>query len=131
MGLEKRSLRSLRYRNRTSEIPGKTLSSVTQRKQHNAIYVTQPIPLPSIILSICEAKHTVGINEPAAASRVNASIGILFIRVGEGEEGYAILRHFRTAHTGNKDCVGPSSRLATEWRSATYRYEKKRSCLIG
>ena len=76
---EKRSLRSLRYRNGISEISGKTLSNVTQGKQHNAISVTQTIPLARIVLST--AKHTVGINESATASRVNASIGILcFLR---------------------------------------------------
>ena len=45
-----------------------------QGKQHNAIIVTQTIPLARIVLSICEA-YNIGINE--SASRVNASIGIL------------------------------------------------------
>ena len=81
---EKRSLRSLRYRNgisqisvashadvlylrgssrvpalRTSvweaKISGDSLSRVTQRKQRNAIIVTQTIPLGRIVLSIGEA----------------------------------------------------------------------------
>ena len=38
------SLVSLRYRNGISEILGTTISSVTQAKQHNAIFVTQNIP---------------------------------------------------------------------------------------
>ena len=42
---EKRSLRSLRYRHGISEISDETLSSVTQGKQRNAIFVTQIIPL--------------------------------------------------------------------------------------
>ena len=35
---EKRSLISLRYRNGISEMSGPTISSVTQGKQHNAIF---------------------------------------------------------------------------------------------
>ena len=65
---EKRSLRSLRYRNRISKISGESLSRVTQGKQHNAIVVTQTIPLARIFYQW--AKHTVGINESAPASRV-------------------------------------------------------------
>ena len=67
---EKRSLRSLRYRNGISQISDDSLSRVTQGKQRNAIVVTQTIPLARIVLSIGEAKHTVGINESAPASRV-------------------------------------------------------------
>ena len=52
---EKRSFRSLRYRNRISQISGESLSCVTQGKQHNAIVVTQTIPLARIVLSIGEA----------------------------------------------------------------------------
>ena len=52
---EKRSLRSLSYRNGTSAISCEILSSVTQGKQHNAIFVTQNIPLAMIVLSIGEA----------------------------------------------------------------------------
>ena len=52
---EKRSLRSLCYRNRISKISGKSLSRVTQGKQRNAIVVTQTIPLARIDLSIGEA----------------------------------------------------------------------------
>ena len=52
---EKRSLRSLRYRNRISHISGESLSRVTQGKQRNAIVVTQTIPLTRIDLSIGEA----------------------------------------------------------------------------
>ena len=47
---EKRSLRSLRYRNGISKIPGGSLSRVTQGKQRNAIVVTQTIPLARIDL---------------------------------------------------------------------------------
>ena len=53
---EKRSLRSLRYRNGIPAISLETLSSVTQLgKQRNAIVVTQTIPLGRIVLSIGEA----------------------------------------------------------------------------
>ena len=52
---EKRSLRSLCYRNGISKIPGGSLSRVTQGKQRNAIVVTQTIPLARIDLSIGEA----------------------------------------------------------------------------
>ena len=52
---EKRSLRSLRYRNGISQISGDSLSRVTQGKQRNAIVVTQTIPLARIVLSIGEA----------------------------------------------------------------------------
>ena len=52
---EKRSLRSLRYRNGIPAISLETLSSVTQGKQRNAIVVTQTIPLARIVLSIGEA----------------------------------------------------------------------------
>ena len=52
---EKRSLRSLRYRNGVSRISGESLSRVTQGKQRNAIVVTQTIPLAKIVLSIDEA----------------------------------------------------------------------------
>ena len=52
---EKRSLRSLRYRNRTSQISGGSLSRVTQGKQRNAIVATQIIPLARIVLSMGEA----------------------------------------------------------------------------
>ena len=52
---EKRSLRSLRYRNGINAISLETLSSVTQGKQRNAIVVTQTIPLARIVLSIGEA----------------------------------------------------------------------------
>ena len=53
---EKRSLRSLRYRNGIPAISLETLSSVTQLgKQRNAIVVTQTIPLARIVLSIGEA----------------------------------------------------------------------------
>ena len=51
---EKRSLRSLRYRNRISKISGESVSRVTQGKQRNAIVVTQTIPLARIVLSIGE-----------------------------------------------------------------------------
>ena len=47
---EKRSLRSLRYRNGISHISGESLSRVTQGKQRNAIFVTQTIPLARIVL---------------------------------------------------------------------------------
>ena len=47
---EKRSLRSLRYRNGIPAISIETLSSVTQGKQRNAIFVTQTIPLARIVL---------------------------------------------------------------------------------
>ena len=52
---EKRSLRSLRYRNGISPISADSLSRVTQGKQRNAIVVTQTIPLVRIVLSIGEA----------------------------------------------------------------------------
>ena len=52
---EKRSLRSLRYRNGIPHIFGESLSRVTQGKQRNAIVVTQTIPLARIVLSIGEA----------------------------------------------------------------------------
>ena len=52
---EKRSLRSLRYRNGISQISGDSLSRVTQGKQRNAIFVTQTIPLARIVLLIGEA----------------------------------------------------------------------------
>ena len=52
---EKRSLRSLRYRNRISQISGESLSRVTPGKERNAIIVTQTIPLARIVLSIGEA----------------------------------------------------------------------------
>ena len=52
---ENMSLRSLRYRNRTSQISGESLSRVTQGKQRNAIVVTQTIPLARIVLSMGEA----------------------------------------------------------------------------
>ena len=52
---EKRSLRSLRYRNEIFENSCEILSSVTQGKEHNAISVTQNIPLAMIVLSIGEA----------------------------------------------------------------------------
>ena len=52
---EKRSLRSLSYRKRISEISGESLSRVTQGNQRNAIVVTQTIPLARIALSIGEA----------------------------------------------------------------------------
>ena len=52
---EKRSLRSLRYRNGISQISGESLSCVTQGKQPNSIIVTQTIPLARIVLSIGEA----------------------------------------------------------------------------
>ena len=42
----------LRYGN---GISGTTISSVTQGKQHNAIFVTQTIPLARKVLSIYEA----------------------------------------------------------------------------
>ena len=45
----------IRYRNGISENPGEILSSVTQGKQHNAIFGTQNIPLAMIVLSIGEA----------------------------------------------------------------------------
>ena len=48
---EKRSLISLRYRNGISKISGKILSSVTQGKQLNAIFVTQTITLVRIVSS--------------------------------------------------------------------------------
>ena len=51
---EKRSLRSLRYRNRISKISGESLSRLTQGKQSNVIVVTQTIPLARIVLSIGE-----------------------------------------------------------------------------
>ena len=47
---EKRSLRSLRYRNGIPAISLETLSSVTQGKQRNAIFVTQTIPLARMVL---------------------------------------------------------------------------------
>ena len=50
METEKRSLRSLRSRYGISAIFGKTLRSVTQGKQHNAIFVIQTIPLARIVL---------------------------------------------------------------------------------
>ena len=53
--LKRWSLRSLRCRNGISKNSGETLSSITQGKQHNAIFVTQTIPLGRIILSIGEA----------------------------------------------------------------------------
>ena len=52
---EKRSLRSLRYRNGISRTSGESLSRVTQGKQRNAIVETQTIPLARIVLSICKA----------------------------------------------------------------------------
>ena len=52
---EKRSLRSLRYRNGIPQISADSLSRVTQGKQRNAIVVTQTIPLARIVLSISEA----------------------------------------------------------------------------
>ena len=52
---EKRSLRSLRYRNGILHISGESLSRVTQGKQRNAIVVTQTIPLARIVLSIGKA----------------------------------------------------------------------------
>ena len=52
---EKRSLRSLRYRNGIPHISGESLSRVTQGKQRNAIVVTQTIPLARIDLSIGKA----------------------------------------------------------------------------
>ena len=54
-GTEKRSLRSLRYRNGISKISGEILSTVTQGKQRYAIFVTQNIPLAIIVLSIGDA----------------------------------------------------------------------------
>ena len=50
MGLEKRSLIRLRYRNGISEISGRAPGSVTQGKQRNAIFVTQTVPLARILL---------------------------------------------------------------------------------
>ena len=67
---EKRSLRSLRYRNGIPAISLETLSGVTQGKQRNAIVVTQTIPSARIVYFNQSAKHTVGINESAPASRV-------------------------------------------------------------
>ena len=52
---EKRSMRSLCYRNGIPKISGKSLSRVTQGKQRNAIVLTQTIPLARIDLSIGEA----------------------------------------------------------------------------
>ena len=52
---EKRSLRSLRYRNGIPHISGESLSRVTQGKQRNAIVLTQTIILARIDLSIGEA----------------------------------------------------------------------------
>ena len=52
---EKRSLRSLRYRNGIPHISGESLSRVTQGKQRNAIVVTQTVPLARIVLSIGKA----------------------------------------------------------------------------
>ena len=52
---EKRSLRSLRYRNGIPHISGESLSRVTQGKQRNAIVVTQTIPLARIFLTIGKA----------------------------------------------------------------------------
>ena len=74
---EKRSLRSLRYRNGISAISLETLSSVTQGKQRNAIVVTQTIPLARIVLSIGEAYSWNKWISPSITR--NASIaGILF-----------------------------------------------------
>ena len=69
---EKRSMRSLCYRNGISKISSESLGRVTQGKQRNAIVLTQTIPLARIDLSIgiTSKKHTVGINESAPASRV-------------------------------------------------------------
>ena len=67
-GTEKRSLIRLSYRNGISKISGTTISSITKRKQHNAIIMTQTIPLARLVLPICESD---------TASRVDASIGIL------------------------------------------------------
>ena len=73
---EKRSLRSLRYRNGIPAISLETLSSVTQGKQRNAIVVTQTI----IVLSIGEAYSWNKLISPSITR--NASIaGILFADV--------------------------------------------------
>ena len=74
---EKRSLRSLRYRNGIPAISLETLSSVTQGKQRNAIVVTQTIPLARIVISIGEAYSWNKWISPSITR--NASIaGILF-----------------------------------------------------
>ena len=74
---EKRSLRSLRYRNRISKISGESLSRVTQGKQRNVIVVTQTIPLARIVLSIGETYRWNKWISPSITR--NASIaGILF-----------------------------------------------------
>ena len=52
---EKRSLRSLCYRNGISKISSESVGRVIQGKQRNAIVVTQTIPLTRIDLSIGEA----------------------------------------------------------------------------
>ena len=52
---EKRSLRSLCYRNGISKISSESLGRVIQGKQRNAIVVTQTIPLARVDLSIGEA----------------------------------------------------------------------------
>ena len=51
-----------------------TIRRVTQGKQHNAIFVTQNIPL-LLARIVCEAYNY----KNQGASHVNASIGILFI----------------------------------------------------
>ena len=97
---EKRSLRSLRYRNGIPHISGESLSRVTQGKQRNAIVVTQTIPLARIVLSI---GNTYSWNKCISPSITrNASIaGILFdlkrVQVFEllGDGGTPIQPRFR------------------------------------